>query len=95
VNDEVRKIIGNIDGLNEMWSTLDKCCKGPEKYISQALGPVIEFRKYTMARQCSYQRILLSAQGCNQRGARAVGHKKLLINKQTLLGIMGKVSPTD
>jgi hypothetical protein len=49
VNDEVRKIIGNIDGLNEMWSTMEKCCKRPEKYISEALGPVIEFRKYTMS----------------------------------------------
>jgi hypothetical protein len=37
VNEEVKKIISNIEDLNEMWSTMDLCYVRPEKYEVEAL----------------------------------------------------------
>ncbi len=39
VNDKVKKMIGYIESLNEMWSTMDRCFERPEKYISEVLRP--------------------------------------------------------
>ncbi len=48
VSKEVKKMIGNIEDLNEMWSTLDTCYERSEKYMVEALRPTSEFRKYKM-----------------------------------------------
>jgi hypothetical protein len=43
---EARDVVGNIEDLDEVWDTLDTCHNCPEKYIMEALDPVVEFRKY-------------------------------------------------
>jgi hypothetical protein len=43
VNNEVRKMIGNIKNLDRLWGTVDECCERPEKYIVEALELVVEF----------------------------------------------------
>jgi hypothetical protein len=68
----VRKIIGNVEDLGEIWDTLDTCCERPEKYKTEALKPIVEFRRYKMA-DSSHQGILLHIeshyQECKNCGA--------------------------
>jgi hypothetical protein len=40
--------VNDIDDLREAWNTLDTCFDRPEKYIAEALEPVIKFRSYEM-----------------------------------------------
>jgi hypothetical protein len=41
----------------------------PEKYIAEALRPITEFKKYVLyVGKCSRKRILLTTEGCYQRG---------------------------
>jgi hypothetical protein len=42
----VRLLVNDIDDLREAWNTLDTCFDWPEKYISEALDPVVKFRSY-------------------------------------------------
>jgi hypothetical protein len=42
----VRLLMNDIDDLREAWNTLDTCFDWPEKYISEALDPVVKFRSY-------------------------------------------------
>jgi hypothetical protein len=41
-----RAMVNDIEDLQEIWDTLDTCYDWPEKYIAEALEPVIKFRKY-------------------------------------------------
>jgi hypothetical protein len=40
----VRILVNNIEDLQEAWSTLDTCFDQLEKYIVEALEPVVKFR---------------------------------------------------
>jgi hypothetical protein len=42
----VKVQVGIVEDLNEVWGTLDVCYVCPEKYITEALDPVVKFRKY-------------------------------------------------
>ncbi len=42
----VRLLVNDIDDLREAWNMLDTCFDRPEKYISEALDPVVKFRSY-------------------------------------------------
>jgi hypothetical protein len=47
----VRLLVNDIDNLREAWNTLDTCFDRPEKYISEALDPVVSLgaiRRSTM-----------------------------------------------
>ncbi len=46
VNEDMRKMIENIESLAEIWETVVTCYARLEKYIAEALKPVVEFRKY-------------------------------------------------
>jgi hypothetical protein len=46
LNVEVKLMVGNIEDLREIWSTLDVCYECPEKYITEALLPIVNFRRY-------------------------------------------------
>jgi hypothetical protein len=37
---------GNIEDLQEIWSTLDVCYVRPEKYNTEELLPIVNFRRY-------------------------------------------------
>ncbi len=39
-------LVNDIDDLREVWNTLDTCLDRPDKYISEALDPVVRFRSY-------------------------------------------------
>jgi hypothetical protein len=44
----VRILVNDIEDLREAWSTLDTCFDRLEKYIAEALEPIIKFRGYNM-----------------------------------------------
>ncbi len=44
----VKVLVNDIDDLREAWNTLDTCFDRPEKYIAEALEPVVKFRSYKM-----------------------------------------------
>ncbi len=39
-------MVGDIEDLDKVFDTLDTCDNRPEKYIAEALEPVIKFKKY-------------------------------------------------
>jgi hypothetical protein len=42
----MKSMVGDIEGLNEVWDTLDTCFEQSEKYIAEALDLIIKFWKY-------------------------------------------------
>jgi hypothetical protein len=44
----VKVLVNDIDDLREAWNTLDTCFDRPEKYIAEALEPVVKFKSYKM-----------------------------------------------
>jgi hypothetical protein len=44
----VRSMIGSIEDLGEVWDALETCYERPEKYMSEALKPIIKFRQFKM-----------------------------------------------
>ncbi len=90
----VRLLVNDIDDLREAWNTLDTCFDRPEKYISEALEPVIKFRSYK-AFDNGAIREFYSIIRVAMMGARKAGLLNRLINDQTLPGILAKMPPAD
>ncbi len=44
----VKILVNDIEDLREAWNTLDTCFDQPEKYIAEALEPIVKFRSYKM-----------------------------------------------
>ncbi len=87
-------MVSHLDDLGEIWDTLNTCYGRPEKYMEEALRPVLEFRKYRVFDSSAvreYYSILRAA----IKGARSIGRLDLLVNDQTVLKIMGKMPYTD
>jgi hypothetical protein len=63
VNEDMRKMIGNIESLAEIWETVVTCYARLEKYIAEALKPVVEFRKYTVQDTVAVRFLLFAAEG--------------------------------
>jgi hypothetical protein len=90
----VRLLVNDIDDLREVWGTLDTCYDRPDKYISEALDPVVRFRSYKAFDSgaiCEFYSLLRAA----MMGAKKAGLLSRLINDQTLPGILAKMPPTD
>jgi hypothetical protein len=90
----VRLLVNDIDDLREAWNTLDTCFDRPEKYISEALDPVVKFRNYKVFNNGAI-REFYSILRAAMMGARKAGLLSRLINGQTLPGILAKMPPTD
>jgi hypothetical protein len=90
----VKVLVNNIDDLREAWSTLDTCFDRPEKYIAEALDPIIKFRSYKAFDNGAireYYSLLRAA----MMGARKAGLLHRLVNDQTLPSILAKMPPSD
>jgi hypothetical protein len=90
----VRLLVNDIDDLREVWSTLDTCYDRPDKYISEALDPVVRFRSYK-AFDSGAIREFYSLLRAAMMGAKKAGLLSRLINDQTLPDILAKMPPTD
>jgi hypothetical protein len=42
----VKGMVNDREDLQEIWDTLNTCFDRPEKYILEALDPVVKFKKY-------------------------------------------------
>jgi hypothetical protein len=90
----VRVLVKDIEDLREAWDTLDTCFDRPERYILEALEPVIKFKGYKAFDSGAvreFYTLLRSA----MMGARKVGLLHWLINNQTLPGILAKMPAND
>ncbi len=88
------KMVGHLEDLREMWATLDMCYERPEKYMEEALKPILEFRRYRMFDNGAI-REFYSILRAAIKGARSIGRVDLLINDQMIPKIMGKMPFTD
>jgi hypothetical protein len=79
----VRQMVNDIDDLREVWDTLDTCYDRPEKYISEALDPVVKFRAYKPF-DSGAVREFYSLLRAAMMGARKAGMLGRLINDQTV-----------
>ncbi len=66
---------------------MDTCYERPEKYIVEALNPILEFLRYRMYDNCAV-REFYSVLKVAIKGARAVGLIGLLLNNQMIPKIM-------
>jgi hypothetical protein len=86
----VKILVNDIEDLREAWGTLDTCFDRPEKYITEALEPVIKFRGYK-AFNSGAVREFYSLLRAAMMGAKKVDLLHRLINNQALPGILAKM----
>ncbi len=85
----VHLLVNNIDDLREAWNTLDTCFDRPEKYISEALEPVVKFRSYKAFNNGAIRKFY-SLLRAAMMGARKAGLLHRLVNDQILSSILAR-----
>jgi hypothetical protein len=88
------QMVSHLDDLQEMWETLDTCYERPEKYMEEALRPIVDFRRYKIADSAAVRECYSLLRTTIKR-AKGIGRIGLLINDQTIPKIMGKMPYTD
>jgi hypothetical protein len=88
------QMVSHPDDLWEMWETLDTCYERPEKYMEEALRPIVDFRRYKVTDSAAV-REFYSLLRAAIKGARGIGRLGLLINDQTIPKIMSRMPYTD
>ncbi len=63
VSGEALKMISQLEDLTEIWESLDTCFERLEKYLTEALKPILEFRKYKMIDSAAMRKFLLASEG--------------------------------
>ncbi len=86
--------LDDLRDLREMWETLDTCYERPEKYMEEALRPIVDFRRYKITDSAAV-REFYSLLRAAIKGAKGIGRLGLLINDQTIPKIMSKMPYTD
>jgi hypothetical protein len=94
VKGDAWKMVGHLEDLKDIWDTLDTCYEKPEKYMVEALKPILEFRKYRVFDNGAV-REFYSILRAAVKGAQGIGRVDLLINDQTVPMIMGKMLFAD
>ncbi len=90
----VKVLVNDIDDLREAWNTLNMCFDRPEKYIAEALEPVVKFRSYKMFDNGAIKEFY-SLLRAAMMGARKAGLLHRLVNDQTLPNILAKMPSND
>jgi hypothetical protein len=88
------QMVSHLDDLHEMWETLDTCYERPDKYMEEALRPIVDFRRYKISDSVAV-REFYSLLRAAIKGAKRIGRVELLINDQTIPKIMGKMPHVD
>jgi hypothetical protein len=73
------QMVSHLDDLREMWETLDTCYERPDKYMEEALRPIVDFRRYKISDSAAV-REFYSLLRAAIKGARRIGRIELLIN---------------
>jgi hypothetical protein len=90
----VKILVNDMEDLRDAWNTLDTCFDRPEKYIAEALEPIVKFRSYKMFDN-GVIREFYSLLRAAMMGARKAGLLHRLVNDQTLPSILAKMQPND
>jgi hypothetical protein len=69
------QMVSHLDDLLEMWETLDTCYERPEKYMEEALRPIVDFRRYKNADSAAV-REFYSLLRAAIKGAKGIGSRK-------------------
>jgi hypothetical protein len=88
------QMVSHLDDLREMWETLDTCYERPDKYMEEALRPIVDFRRYKISDSAAV-REFYSLLRAAIKGAKRIGRIELLINDQTIPRIMSKMPHVD
>jgi hypothetical protein len=88
------QMVNHLNDLREMWETLDTCYERPDKYMEEALKPIVDFRRYKITDSTAV-REFYSLLRAAIKGARKIGRLELLINDQTIPRIMSKMPHVD
>ncbi len=94
VSAEVKLMIGNIEDLQEIWSKLDMCYERPIEFITEALLTIVSFRRYKAFDNTAI-RELCSLSRATVIGVVCISLLKMLVNKQSLVIIVGRMLATD
>ncbi len=94
VKGDALRMVSHLDDLQEIWETLDTCYERPEKYMEEALRPVVDFRRYKVTDNAAV-REFYSLLRAAIKGAKGIGRLGLLINDQTIPKIMSKMPYAD
>ncbi len=46
IKGDALQMVSHLDDLQEIWETHDTCYERPEKYMEEALRPIVDFRRY-------------------------------------------------
>ncbi len=88
------QMVSHLNDLREMWETLNTCYERPEKYMEDALRPIVDFWRYKIADSAA-AREFYSLLRAAIKGAKGIGRIGLLIKDQTIPKIMGKMPYAD
>jgi hypothetical protein len=94
IKGDTLRMVSHLDDLQEIWETLDTCYERPEKYMEEALRPIVYFRRYKITDSAAV-REFYSLLRAAIKGAKGIGRLSLLINDQTVPKIMSKMPYTD
>jgi hypothetical protein len=94
IKGDALRMVSHLDDLQEIWETLDTCYERPEKYMEEALRPIVDFRRYKITDNAAV-REFYSLLRAAIKGAKGIGRLGLLINDQTVPKIMSKMPYTD
>jgi hypothetical protein len=90
----VKILVNDIGDLREAWHTLDTCFGRPEKYIAEALEPIVKLKSYKMFDNGAIRKFY-SLLRAAMMGARKAGLLHRLINDQTLPSVLARMPPND
>ncbi len=68
------RMISHLDDLREIWETLDTCYERPEKYMEEALRPIVDFRRYKITDNAAV-REFYSLLRAAIKGAKGIGRR--------------------
>ncbi len=94
IKGDALRMVSHLDNLQEIWETLDTCYERLEKYMEEALRPIVDFRRYKITDSAAV-REFYSLLRAAIKGAKGIGRLSLLINDQTVPKIMSKMPYTD
>ena len=68
------QMVSHLDDLREMSETLDTCYERPEKYMEEALRPIVDFRRYKITDNAAV-REFYSLLRAAIKGAKGIGRR--------------------
>ncbi len=72
VKGDALRMVSHLDDLQEIWDTLNTCFERLEKYMEEALRPIVEFRRYKATDNGAVREFYSTLRSQQLRGRRKV-----------------------